>query len=331
MENNINYNCYESDNKESQNSDYEKYKVSIIIPTYKRNLTYLERAIRSVLNQTYKNIEIIVVDDSPNSYKSRHEISNFMKKLCTQNSKVKYIMNEINLGGSLARNIGINFSTGEFITFLDDDDEYKPEKIKTQINFMIETECDMSFSNMIMYDSKRRIVDSREYSNIKCLKNDYLLKYHLMYHLTGTPTFMYKATKLREIGGFEDAKMGQEFFLMLKTIEKGLNIAYLNVCNVIVYKHNDGSISQGKNKIIGENNLYEFKKKYFNLLNNKEKRFVRFRHYAVMAIAYKRNKELTKMICAICKSFFYSPMDFIMQLLLFIKKIISKRVNKKGN
>jgi hypothetical protein len=66
---------------------------------------------------------------------------------------------------------------------------------------------------------------------------------------------MYKAEKLKEIGGFEDAKMGQEFYLMLKSIENDLSIGYLDDCNVIAYRHTSGGISQGKNKINGEKTL----------------------------------------------------------------------------
>lgn len=90
-----------------------------------------------------------------------------------------------------------------------------------------------------------------------------LLKYHLMRHLTGTPTFMYKAEKLKKIGGFEDSKMGQEFYLMLKSIEWDLNIRYLSVCDVIAYRHNDGGISQGRIKLMVRNYYIGLKRSIF--------------------------------------------------------------------
>ncbi len=289
-------------------------KVSVIIPTYKRDVSFLSRALDSVRNQTYHNIEIIVVDDSPDVYEKRHEVSSYMNSIVSLDSRVIYLMNEQNMGGSLARNRGISAATGTFITFLDDDDQYKAEKIEKQLGYMMTHECDMSFSNMIMYNNAGTVVDVRTYHDIPAFDNDSLLRYHLMRHMTGTPTFMYRAEKLREIGGFEDAKMGQEFYLMLKTIERSLKIGYFDDCDVIVYKHAGEAITNGKNKITGENNLFEFKKKYFGILSKREIRFIKFRHYAVMVVAYVRNSMYLKAFVAGIQAFISSPADFFTQV-----------------
>lgn len=299
--------------------------VSIIVPTYKRNVDFLSRAINSILNQSYKNIEIIVVDDSPETYEYRKNVSKYMKSIVERNNNVIYIQNEVNLGGSLARNRGIETATGEYTTFLDDDDEYKPEKIEKQIKYMQTYDCDLTFSNMIMYNTEGKVVDVREYHDIPSYKKESLLKYHLMKHMTGTPTFMFKTEKLREIGGFEDAKMGQEFYLMLKSIEHNLKIRYIDDCDVIVYKHNGEAISNGKNKIIGEKNLYEFKQKYFPILTKKEQRFIRFRHYAVMVVAYKRSSMYIHAFFAGITAFISSPFVFFCQVGGYLHKIIINR------
>lgn len=306
-------------------NDWKNYKlinmprVTVIIPTYKRSVEFLSRAVKSVIDQTYKNIEIIVIDDSPSNYIERDNIKKYMDSIVNQD--VKYYQNEKNMGGSLARNRGIELATGEYISFLDDDDEYMPEKIEKQIKFMLYGGNDLSFSNMIMYNSSGIVVDFREYTDIPAFDNESLLHYHLMHHMTGTPTFMFKTNKLREIGGFEDAKMGQEFYLMLKSIEKGLSIGYIPECDVKVYKHEEGGITQGKNKIDGENRLYEFKKKYFSQLNKQETRFINFRHWAVMVVAFKRNSMYVQMIEAGIKAFFSSPSDFTTQVFGFLNRV----------
>lgn len=306
-------------------NDWKNYKlinmprVTVIIPTYKRSVEFLSRAVKSVIDQTYKNIEIIVIDDSPSNYIERDNIKKYMDSIVNQD--IKYYQNEKNMGGSLARNRGIELATGEYISFLDDDDEYMPEKIEKQIKFMLYGGNDLSFSNMIMYNSSGIVVDFREYTDIPAFDNESLLHYHLMHHMTGTPTFMFKTNKLREIGGFEDAKMGQEFYLMLKSIEKGLSIGYIPECDVKVYKHEEGGITQGKNKIDGENRLYEFKKKYFSQLNKQETRFINFRHWAVMVVAFKRNSMYVQMIEAGIKAFFSSPSDFTTQVFGFLNRV----------
>lgn len=297
--------------------------VSVIIPTYKRKLDFVSNALHSVINQTYKNIEIVVVDDSPSDFPYRDEIRDYVNSLTS--CKVIYIRNEKNLGGSLSRNVGINAANGEYITFLDDDDEYLPGKVEKQLKFMLETDCDMSFSNMIMYRLDGKVCDYRDHKGIKNYDNDTLLRYHLTKNLSGTPSFMFKADKLREIGGFKDAKMGQDFFLMLIAIESGLSIRYFDSCDVKVFKHNDGGISQGQNKIDGENMLYEFKKKYFDRLSKKEIKFVKFRHNMVMAVAYKRNHMYGTMICCFINAFFISPKFFVEESASFIKNIIRYR------
>jgi glycosyltransferase involved in cell wall biosynthesis len=299
-------------------------RVSVVIPTYKRETKYLIRAINSIKNQTYKNTEIVIVDDNQSDSEYRKLNIEFMKKY-TNDLDVIYYVNEKNMGGSLARNNGIEVATGEYITFLDDDDEYLPDKVEKQLNFMVNQDCDMSFTNLKLVNDNKVVVDYREYSDLNSFDKQSLLKYHIMRHLTGTPTFMYKANKLKEIGGFEDAKMGQEFYLMLKSIERDLKIFYLNECDVIAYRHNEGGISQGKNKIIGENALYEFKKKYFDVFTSREKMFIRFRHYAVMVIAYKRNKKYLKSLGSAIIMFLSSPIDFVKEVSRFSLNIFSRR------
>lgn len=299
--------------------------VSVIIPTYQRNWSYLHRSVMSVLNQTYTNIEVIVVDDSPENYVERAEIKKNMAALVAADQRVRYLVNEKNLGGSLARNQGINQATGKYVTFLDDDDEYLEEKIKHQVEFMEESGCDLSFENMIMYNTKGKVVDVREYKDIKNFDNEYLLRYHLMRHMTGTPTFMFLTEKLKKIGGFEDAQMGQEFFLMLKAIQAGLSIRYCPICDVKIYKHQDDAISSGMNKITGEKAIYTFKKTFFPQLKRNEKAFIRFRHYAVMVVAYLRNKMYLKAVGSGVLAFFASPLDFIKQVFGFLVRIIKRK------
>lgn len=90
-------------------------KISIIIPTY-NSAIYLNRCIKSILNQTYKNIEIIIVDDGSND-----ETENFVKENYYDLKNVKYIKQH-NSGVSVARNKGIKIANGKFIFFIDADD-----------------------------------------------------------------------------------------------------------------------------------------------------------------------------------------------------------------
>lgn len=107
----------------------EKGSVSAIITTYKREPVVLIKAISSVLNQTYSVCEIIVVDDNPNDSVFSSQIIEALKPY----KQIIYIKQDGNKGACAARNLGIRNSKGDYIAFLDDDDEWLPGKIEAQI------------------------------------------------------------------------------------------------------------------------------------------------------------------------------------------------------
>ncbi|QLY39829.1 glycosyltransferase [Hujiaoplasma nucleasis] len=301
--------------------------VSIIIPTYKREFNILSRAIESVLNQTYKNIEIIIIDDNITSEKKYYDIKNKVRML--NDPRVIYFKNENNLGGALSRNKGIELSNGDYVTFLDDDDIYLENKVKNQILYMKVNDLDLCFTNLIFHNKNGKLVDFRNFSWIKDFSEKNLLKQHLMHHLTGTPTFMYKSDCLKRIGMFDNVNMGQEFYLMLKSINAKLKIGHLDKSDVIAFKLNDGGISFSEAKIKGENDLYRFKKEYFSYLNKKEISYIKFRHNAVLAIAYKRNKKYIMFLISSIKTVILYPIIFIRELYKFLYNIRKKREGER--
>lgn len=100
-------------------------KVSVIIPTYNRT-AFLRRAIESVLRQTYEDFDIIVVDDA-----SREDVQGIINDF--HDSRIRLIRHEVSTGEAGARNTGIRNSQGEYMAFLDDDDEWLPEKLALQV------------------------------------------------------------------------------------------------------------------------------------------------------------------------------------------------------
>ncbi|WP_409438745.1 glycosyltransferase family 2 protein [Psychromonas sp. GE-S-Ul-11] len=99
--------------------------VSVILPTRDRGELFMN-AINSILVQTYPNIEIIIVDDFSSTPPDLSELNT--------NIPIHYHRNKLNLGGAKSRNIGVGLARGDFICFLDDDDEYFPEKIELLLN-----------------------------------------------------------------------------------------------------------------------------------------------------------------------------------------------------
>ena len=100
--------------------------ISVITPTHNR-AHLVARAIESVLNQTYRNLELIVVDDASTD-DTKHVVESFHDR------RVRYVAHSENRGGSAARNTGLELSRGEYIAFLDSDDEWLPEKLQHQLD-----------------------------------------------------------------------------------------------------------------------------------------------------------------------------------------------------
>ena len=104
--------------------------ISCVITTYKREPEVLKKAVDSILSQSYKDIEIIVVNDAPED----SELSNRLYKMLSEyDFPINYIVHESNKGACEARNTGIKNSNGEYIAFLDDDDEWEKEKLEKQL------------------------------------------------------------------------------------------------------------------------------------------------------------------------------------------------------
>lgn len=118
--------------------------VSVIIPNYNRE-KLIVRAVESVLGQTYKELEVIVVDDCS---------TDFSIKLLDEirDSRLKVVRLDVNSGACVARNRGISEAKGEYIAFLDSDDQWLPDKLEMQLNYMSNHKCDAVFSQYYYYE-----------------------------------------------------------------------------------------------------------------------------------------------------------------------------------
>lgn len=134
-------------------------KVSVIIPTYNRSST-IKRAVESVIKQTYKNLEIIIIDDA-----STDDTSKIIKKI--PDDRIIYKKLRKNKGACFARNKGIDISTGEYITFQDSDDYYLEEKIERQIKNLKKNKSDIDFCKLKLFMHDKEIIIP---SDIKQLK-----------------------------------------------------------------------------------------------------------------------------------------------------------------
>lgn len=173
-------------------------KVSVIIPTYNRCLTLLE-AVESVLDQDFCNFEIIIIDDG-----SKDATKVYVNQLMKLTSKVKYIYQE-NHGRSHARNVGIQAAAGEYISFLDSDDKYLPQKLGRQVEILDENpEYGLSFSNYYVMNEKGNILSGVEVPSIMLTGSIYPDLLYFKGTIITTPGVMVRSKILAEVGGFDE-------------------------------------------------------------------------------------------------------------------------------
>lgn len=288
--------------------------VSVVIATYQRE-DALRNALQSLIEQSYKNFEVVLVDDNSDfKWNARVQkiVNDFSKKL-----NINYVVNERNIGSAATRNRGIEVAKGDYITFLDDDDIFLPEKIEMQLKDMISSDADYGITDLYLYSEKGDLIDKRIRSYIKTTKRNDLMRYHLLYHMTGTDTFMFRTEYLRQIGGFPEIDVGDEFYLMIESILGGGKFIYSDHCYIKAYVHSGeaNGLSSGEGKINGENILFQEKKKYFDYLSKKDRKYVEMRHYAVIAFAEMRRKNNFAFMVNAIKAFITAPVSCVEMLL----------------
>ena len=208
---------------------HEKPLVSVIMPTFNR-ARLLERAIQSVLNQTYDRFEIIVVDDA-----SRDNTSDVVKSI--RDERVRYIRHEMNRGGSAARNTGIAAARGKYIAFLDDDDEWEPEKTEAQLLALRKYDVVLCTSNEHRRGLER--YETRESIDLDDLRKG-------RFTAGGTAVLMARKNVFENIMFDETLPRCQDWDIFIR-IAKKYTIGYINKALV---RYNEGEHGRISNAIL---------------------------------------------------------------------------------
>lgn len=207
-----------------------KKLVSVVIPSYNRETT-IKRAVDSVLCQTYSDIEVIVVDDG-----STDNTVRIVKKY--QDKRVRIICQKERGGANKARNTGIVNARGEYIAFQDSDDEWLPDKLRSQINLMEREELQACYcAHNLIERGKEAITIPSDYQDTD--KYQVHLKEILRrYNVIGTPTLVIKRELLErlDVPYFdEDMFRLQDYDFVIRII-KAVEIGYVNRALVNAYR-----------------------------------------------------------------------------------------------
>lgn len=285
--------------------------VTVVVATHRRE-EQLARALASIARQTLRSLEVIVVDDNADDTWN----TQVQTVVAEFGSQVEFAVvchrNEHRLGSAESRNVGIRLARGEYVTFLDDDDVYMPEKVKRQMLDMRAQESDYSVTDFDFYSESGRLVERRQRTYLKGAEAGELMRLHYMFHITGTDTLMFRRQYLLAIGGFPPIDVGDEFYLMREAIAGGGRFSYLPACDVraTVYASQD-NLSSGQSKIDGENALFVEKQSRFHEFDHSTIAYITMRHYAVLAYAELRRGRWLLVIPLAGRSFLASPAGFV--------------------
>lgn len=236
------------------------YQISAVITSYKRETDIFNRALQSVLKQTYPILEVLVIDD--NGENSSFSIE--LERLCSHFDKVKYINYKKNVGACAARNVGISLAKGDIIAFLDDDDEWLPTKIEKQIKIFESSSKNTGMVFCSGYVDDKKTGRKYDYYNCNSIPNpsfSYLLKYD---SIGSTSQALVKKSVFDVVGGFWEELPARQDYEMWIRISQKFEIAGTNERLFIYYLHQNEQITKGKkNAFNGNWLLYKRYRKYY--------------------------------------------------------------------
>lgn len=187
--------------------------VSVIMPYYKKK-KYLKKSILSVLNQTYKNFEIILINDDPS------EDKNFLINIKKLDNRIIILHNKTRLGAGFSRNKGIKRAKGNYLAFLDCDDYWHKDKLRKQLNFMIKNSKSFSYTSYKIINANGNIVGER------IAKKKLSFKNLISSCDIGLSTVMLKKN-LMNTDLFPKLKTKEDYVLWLKLAKKNIEIVGL--------------------------------------------------------------------------------------------------------
>lgn len=209
---------------------------------------YISETINSVIKQSYKNWELILVDD-----KSIDNTLQVIKPFLENYTNIKLLKNASNSGAAISRNNGIRAAKGEYITFLDADDLWKPNKLEVQLAFMEDENCDVCFSSYELMD-EAGLPLNKQVNALKVLNYKKLLKSNYIGNLTG----IYNVKSLGLLST-PDLRKRQDWLLWLSAIKKSGKPAKGVQKSLAYYRVRNNSISSNKFNLL-KHNYWVYKK-----------------------------------------------------------------------
>ena len=297
--------------------------VSICIPTYKRHNS-IGKVLSNVLKQSYENIEIIVIDDNNPNSSERKLTEEVIRSF--DDKRIKYVKNIDNLGASYSRNVGIEQARGEYLAFLDDDDEWHPDKLGKQVEKFLDLKGDYgivySWYDYLVGGAK---VNKKKHSTIE---GDFEI-FSLRNCPFGMLTVMVKKNFLDMVGGFDISFRSLEDWDLWVRLSKVCKVSFIPEVLAYYNVHGNQLSSDIQKTIDGRKKILE--KHFEKIAQHPEILSWHYRRLgSLLAFSDKKEEANLYFRLSIKSNKFSFGTYFHLILLNFNKKLHKYVINKKG-
>ena len=279
------------------------------ITTCRRAPAMVERALKSVIAQTYTDWDCVVVDDSPAEYELRDEVRKMVEEYAARDKRIHYLPLDRNYGAQRARNVALEFAVKgghEFIAYLDDDDEWLPEKLEKQLARF--RECDENTG--LVHCNAFAINEWKFNAGEGNVHMKLLMSGQNSIGSTSFPLIRVKC--LQEIGGFDEAILRLQDYEMYIRLTEKYHVAYVNEFLINYYNGSWDRIRYSNPKLLRSLELILAKNREVLMTNKRSY----LEHLEFLRLRFlQSNDEYVKALYVWLEEVKFSPLNLVRNVL----------------
>lgn len=215
-------------------------KISVLMSVFNETESEIKEAIESVLNQTYSNLELIIVNDNP----FRTELDLFLVDYAANDDRIIIIKNESNLGLALSMNEAFKHASGNYVARMDSDDISELNRFEQEVRIIEQGICDFVFTNYNYINEDSRFLNSG-LAELGMIKKEEMIYGIIFGSIIHHPTVMFRREIFERVGGYRNFPCAQDQDLWIRMAENGCKFAYIDYV-LLHYRIRNNSISQSK-------------------------------------------------------------------------------------
>lgn len=225
--------------------------ISVIMSVYNEKSIYVEKSIDSILNQTYNDLEMVIVLDSPDN----ETLLSILIEYTHKDARVKLLINDRNIGLAMSLNRAIEVAQGEYLARMDADDISKPERLERELEYLIKNELDVVSCVADKIDENGNVWgEIKPFNNRSEVIKDLLEIQNVIIH----PTVLMRTDIIKSVGGYRNFPSCQDYDLWLRLVTNNNKIGIINE-NLFQFRKHRESVTATRryNQVLNEKYIRE--------------------------------------------------------------------------